>query len=196
MQGFFLVFIWIFLQATRAPVAPRAFSASAVSWLAGAGRAIPPARCPSKDNPSSFRANSWAETCAHSGAGRGRSAGRAWSPATCAPPPATVGLPEVALRAGGDHVLPGRDPALRARNDMVERQVLALAAILAGEAIAQEHVEPGEGGEAGRLHVAFERHHRGQPHLEAWAAHQRVVLGDDVDPVEEHRLDRVLPAPD
>ena len=107
-----------------------------------------------------------------------------------------VGLPEIALRAGGDHILPGRDPALRARNDMVERQVLALAAILAGEAVAQEHVEPGEGGEAGRLDVALERHHRRQPHLEAGAPHQRVVLGDDVDPIEEHGLDRILPTPD
>src|ERR1700677_3748947 len=86
-------------------------------------------------------------------------------------------------------------PPFRAGNDMVERQLIALAAILAGEAVAQEHVEPGEGGEAGRLDVALERHHRGQPHLEARAAHQRVILGDDVDPVEEDRLDRVLPTP-
>ena len=87
-------------------------------------------------------------------------------------------------------------PALRARDDMVEGEVLALAAILAGEAVAQEHVEPGEGGKAGRLDIALERHDRGQPHLEGRAAHQRVVFREDVDAVEEHRLDRVLPAPD
>src|ERR1700760_4387177 len=52
-------------------------------------------------------------------------------------------------------------------------------------------VKRGEGGKTGRLDVALERHHRGQAHLEARAAHQGVVFREDVDAVEEHRLDRV-----
>src|SRR5208283_1487494 len=92
--------------------------------------------------------------------------------------------------------LPARHAALGAGNDMVERKLLALPTVLAGEAVAQENVEPGESGEARRLHVALQRHDRGQPHLERGAPDQRVVFGEDVDPIEEHRLDRVLPAPD
>ena len=107
-----------------------------------------------------------------------------------------VGLLEVAVRAGGDHVLPSCVTAFRAGHDVVERQVFPLAAILAGEAVAQEHIEPGERGIARRFDIALERHDRGQPHLEARAADARVVFRQDVDPVEEDGLDRILPAPD
>ena len=41
----------------------------------------------------------------------------------------------------------------------------------------------------------LQRHHARQLHLEARAAHRAVVIGDDVDAIEEHRLDRVLPRP-
>src|SRR4051794_4406150 len=70
------------------------------------------------------------------------------------------------------------------------------AAILAGEAVAQDHVEPGEGRVARRLDIVLQRDDAGQPHLERWAAHIRVVMIDDVDAVEKHRLDRVLPRPE
>src|SRR5208282_2301194 len=106
-----------------------------------------------------------------------------------------VGLPQVARRAGRDDVLPRGDAALGARHYVIEGQLVALAAILAGEAVAQEHVESREGGKTRRLDVVLQRHDRGQAHRERRAAHQRVVFRDDVDAVEEHRLDRVLPAP-
>src|SRR3546814_9047109 len=61
-------------------------------------------------------------------------------------------LLEVAGRAGRRDIFPGRPPAGAARNDMVEGQVVRGAAILAGELVAQEQVEPGEG-EIGRAHV-------------------------------------------
>src|SRR4051794_33479983 len=54
-------------------------------------------------------------------------------------------LAEIAGRAGGGDILPGRPPALGAGDDMVEGQLARVAAILALEAIAQEQVEPGEG---------------------------------------------------
>src|SRR5690606_28357116 len=57
-----------------------------------------------------------------------------------------VALAKVAGGAGGDDVVPGGLPAFRPGNEMVEREVFAGAAILAGETIAQENVEPGEGG--------------------------------------------------
>src|SRR5829696_7778474 len=107
-----------------------------------------------------------------------------------------VALPEIAGRAGSDDVLPGRVPALRARDEMVEGQVLAVAAILAGEAVAKEDVESREGGVARRLDVGLERDDGGEPHLEARTSDRLVVFGDDVHPLEEHGLDRVLPAPD
>src|SRR5690348_15375171 len=57
-------------------------------------------------------------------------------------------LQKIAARAGGDDVLPGGPAAARARHEMVEGQVMGwerLAAILAGETVAQEDVEAGEG---------------------------------------------------
>src|SRR3954467_8218572 len=82
---------------------------------------------------------------------------------------------------------------------MIEGQIVRRvrpAAILAGEAGAQEHVETGEGRVARRLDILLQRDDAGQPHLERWAAHIRVVMIDDVDAVEKHRLDRVLPRPE
>ena len=78
---------------------------------------------------------------------------------------------------------------------MVERQVVVGAAILAREPVAQEHVEPREGRVAGRLDVALQRHDRGQLHRERGAAHRHLVFGDDVHPLQENRLDRILPGP-
>src|SRR5208283_1262420 len=106
-----------------------------------------------------------------------------------------VGLAQVAGRAGGDHVLPRRRAALAARRDVVEGQLFVLAAVLAGEAVAQEHVEAGEGWLARRPDIGLERYDRRQPHLEGGAFDHPVVVRDDVDAVEKHRLDRVLPAP-
>src|SRR5262245_10484458 len=42
-------------------------------------------------------------------------------------------FPEVAGRAGGGDIVPGRAPALGARQDMVEGELMRVAAILAGE---------------------------------------------------------------
>src|SRR5690606_39804275 len=67
---------------------------------------------------------------------------------TCALPIwRAAALFHVAGRAGGDDVLPGRLAAQAAGHDVVERQMLGAAAVLAGEAVAQEHVEAREGGE-------------------------------------------------
>src|ERR1700688_873729 len=78
---------------------------------------------------------------------------------------------------------------------MIEGEILAVAAILAGEAVAQEYVEPGEGRVSRGLHESLERHHARQLDFQAGAAHRAVVIGDDIYAVEEHRLDRVLPGP-
>ena len=70
-------------------------------------------------------------------------------------------LLHVARRAGGDDVLPCGLAAEAARDDMVEGQVAGAAAILAGEAVAQEQVEAGEGGKFAGLHVLLERDYGG-----------------------------------
>src|SRR5690242_1432478 len=85
-----------------------------------------------------------------------------------------VAFAQVAGLAGGDDVLPIGAPAARARHHMVEGQVRrrrALAAILAAEAIAQEHVEPGEGRPALLWDEFLERDDRRQLHREAGAVH-------------------------
>src|SRR6478752_3148889 len=79
---------------------------------------------------------------------------------------------------------------------MIEGQVVMRVAVLADEAVAQEDVEPGEGGMGGRLDEGFQRHHARELDLEARAAYRAVVMLDDIDAVEEYRLDRVLPRPE
>ncbi len=106
-------------------------------------------------------------------------------------------LAQVARRAGGDDILPCRPPAIGARHDVIERQVaMRRAAILAGEAIAQEQVEAREGRELRRPHILLERDHRGQLDRLRRAAHLALIMRDDVDAIEEHRLHRRLPRPD
>src|SRR6202011_4049482 len=107
-----------------------------------------------------------------------------------------VSLAQIARRTGRDHVLPGGLAALAARDDVIEGEVVVGRTILADEAVAQEHVEPGEGGMRGRLDEGFQRHHARQLDLERRAAHRAVVVLNDIDAVEEHRLDRVLPRPE
>src|SRR5215467_12738339 len=78
---------------------------------------------------------------------------------------------------------------------MIEREIVTIAAILAGESVAQEHVEAGKGRMGRRLHEGLERDHARQLHLERRAMHRAVVIGDDVHALEENRLNRVLPGP-
>ena len=114
-------------------------------------------------------------------------------------PRQAVGLPEIAALTGGDHVVPGGSPAARARDHVIEGQLLGamvLAAVLAVEQVAQEDIEAGEGRPAVQVDVFLERDDAGQAHLEARRAHHAVVLRDDIDPLQEHGLDRVLPRPD
>src|SRR5712672_1594421 len=106
-----------------------------------------------------------------------------------------VALAQITRRTGCDHVLPGGLAALAARNDVIEGEVVVGRAVLADEAVAQEHVEPGEGGMRGWLDEGLQRHHARQLDLERGAAHRAVVVLNDIDAVEEHRLDRVLPRP-
>src|SRR5439155_9984591 len=109
-----------------------------------------------------------------------------------------IALEEIAGGARGDDVGPDRAPAARARNEMVEGQVVRgvwLAAILAGEAVAQKYVEPGKCRMPGRRHVFLQRDDTRQLHFQRRAAYADVVMVDDVDAIEKHRLDRVLPRP-
>jgi len=76
---------------------------------------------------------------------------------------------------------------------MIEGQILAGTAILAAETVAEEDIETGEGGMAGRSDIAFEGNHRGEADLEARTSDRLVVIGNDIHPVEKHRLDRILP---
>src|SRR5271168_2000119 len=106
-----------------------------------------------------------------------------------------VALAQIARRTRRDHVFPGGLAAFAARDDVIEGEIVGRRAVLADEAVAQEHVEPGEGGMRGRLDEGFQRHHARQLNFERRAAHRAVVMFDDIDAVKEHRLDRVLPRP-
>src|SRR5215212_9710772 len=107
-----------------------------------------------------------------------------------------VSFAEIAGGAGRDHVLPGSLPAFGAGDHVIEGKILPGAAILAGETITEEDVEAGEGRVSRGFDVIFERNDGGKTHLEARTSDRLVVLGDNVDPIKEHRLDGVLPTPD
>lgn len=66
-----------------------------------------------------------------------------------------VALAQIAAGTGGDHIFPGGGAPLRAGDDMVEGQILAGAAILAAETVAEEDIEAGEGGVPRGFYVAF-----------------------------------------
>src|SRR6185437_893606 len=107
-------------------------------------------------------------------------------------------LHQIAARTGGDDVLPRRPAAARAWHQMVEGQVMRreiVAAILAGETIAQEDVEPGEGRAPCHRDIGFERDDARQPHLETGAADDLIVMRDDMDAIETNSLDYFLPWP-
>src|SRR6185295_20097168 len=55
-----------------------------------------------------------------------------------------VALAAIARRAGGDDVLPARVAALGPRDDVVDGEVRARAAVLAGPAVAREDGAPGD----------------------------------------------------
>ena len=77
-----------------------------------------------------------------------------------------LALAQVTRRAGGDDAVPCGLAALAARDHMIEGEIILGRAILAFEAIAQEHVEPGEGGIARRPDEGFQRYHGRQLHFE------------------------------
>ena len=109
-----------------------------------------------------------------------------------------VALAQVAARAGGDDVAPGGLAAPRAWDDVIEGQLrrrMGAPAVLAGEAVAQEDVEPRERRPTILRDILLERHHAGQPELEAGRADHPIIVADDRHAIEEDRLDRVLPAP-
>src|SRR6476659_4168538 len=107
-----------------------------------------------------------------------------------------IALAQIARRAGRDHVFPGGLAAFAARDDVIEGEVVMRVAVLADEAVAHEDVEPGKGGMRGWLDERLQRHHAWKLDLEGRAAHRAVVMLDDVDAIEKHRLDRVLPRPE
>lgn len=108
-------------------------------------------------------------------------------------------LEQIARRAGGHDIFPGRSSSARSRDDVIKGQIVCrhgCAAILALKAVAQEHVEPREGGMARWLDVSLQRDNRRQSHLEGWRMHDAVIFFNDVHALHEHGLDRVLPRPE
>jgi len=67
-----------------------------------------------------------------------------------------IALAQIAGRAGGHHVVPGRVSTARTRQYMIEREIVAVAAILASKPVAQEYVEASEGRMGRRLHEGLE----------------------------------------
>src|SRR5579872_1088086 len=109
-----------------------------------------------------------------------------------------VALEEIAVRAGGDDIAPGGSSPPRARHHMIEGELVggeAFAAILANEPIAQKDIEAGKGWMPRERDILLERNHAGQAHFDGRASDHMVIARDDIDPLQAHRLDGVLPGP-
>src|ERR1700680_3821418 len=76
-------------------------------------------------------------------------------------------LAQIAARTRRHHVLPRSVAAARARHQVIEGEVVARAAILAGEAVAQEHVKPRKRRMARRPHKQIEGDDAWQAYLES-----------------------------
>src|SRR5690606_1116543 len=95
----------------------------------------------------------------------------------------TAALLHVARRAGGEDVFPSGLAAEPARHDVVESELLRAAAILADEAVAQEHVEARKGRKLARLDVLPQRDDRRDLHVERRRVHFALVSRDHVHPL-------------
>ena len=71
-----------------------------------------------------------------------------------------------------------------------------MPAILALEMIPQKQVEPGKGRVLRRPHILLERDHGGQLHREIGTVHFALIFLNDVNPIQKHGLDRILPRPE
>ena len=107
-----------------------------------------------------------------------------------------IGFSQVAGRTGCDNIFPCRHAAFGARDHVIESEIAMGATVLAGKTIAQKNVEAGKGRLADGLDKGLQRNDGRQSHLEAGTSHGRLVFGDDIDPIEEDRLDRILPRPE
>src|SRR3546814_10284124 len=67
--------------------------------------------------------------------------------------------------------------------------------MVAGELCAKEEIEVGESGELVRFHILLGRDHRRQLQPRGGTSDLAFVMVDDIDAIEEHRLDRGLPRP-
>src|SRR5690606_31592620 len=104
-------------------------------------------------------------------------------------------LPQIARRAGGNDILPGGDPPMAARDDVIEGQIVLGTAILALETVAKEDVETGKGRVKRRLYVGFQADDTGQAHCEGRRRNRLIIFGDNVYPIEEYSLYGILPRP-
>ena len=78
---------------------------------------------------------------------------------------------------------------------MVERQIVARPAILAFKLVAQKKVKPRESGIFRWLHILAQRDDGRNLHIQAGAVDMLIIIGNDIDLVEEHRFDCGLPRP-
>jgi len=81
---------------------------------------------------------------------------------------------------------------------MVKGQLLGrqpAAAILTGEAVAQEDVEASERRSAAEHYIVIERDNARQANRNTRRMNLIVVFGNHIDAAHEHRLDGILPGP-
>lgn len=106
---------------------------------------------------------------------------------------------QIAAAAGSNNIFPHRAAAFRFRHHMIECEIRrgpVISAILARKTIAQKHVESREGWITRRCDIFFKCNDAWQTHFHAGRMHHAVILGENVDAAQKHRLDGILPGPE
>lgn len=104
-------------------------------------------------------------------------------------------LAQVTRAASRNYVLPTGHPARRARYNVVECKITTASAILALKFIPQKQIKAREGHALSGFYIVFQNNDRGYSDLGTGTADNFVILGNDIDPVQPGRFDRLLPGP-
>src|SRR5687767_2610881 len=77
-------------------------------------------------------------------------------------------LGEIAWCAGGDDIIPAGLAAARPGNEVIERQIVLVTAVLARELVAQEDIEARESRIKRRFYIGLEGYDARNAHFEGW----------------------------
>lgn len=102
---------------------------------------------------------------------------------------------KITATARSDDVFPTGHPPAGARDHVIKRQITRRATVLARKPIPQKKIKAREGHALLGFYEFSEDNDRRDLDLCGGASDDFVVFGNDIHPIKERRLDRILPRP-